>query len=174
MGQKPLLSFDPESKVVVVTWFWARSLRYSVLVRVAMAINFSHLWAAFSALITEKSKHIILKHCPFILCCDTVWVAAFPIRFLKFYISRRVQAYFWQEGIPQTGLILGTLHFLGYEDQMEGHLLTLWRQYWKENQAHYSDKTHSKTILTKSIHQLTKQIVSFVYINLKLLCLEWP
>lgn len=51
-----ILSFEPESNVVVVTWFWARSLRYSVLVRVAIAINFSHLWAAFSALITTNEE----------------------------------------------------------------------------------------------------------------------
>lgn len=36
-----------------------------------------------------------------------------------------ITAYFWQEEIQQTGLILETWHFLGYGDQMEGHLLIL-------------------------------------------------
>lgn len=41
---------------VLVTFFSARSFRYSWRVRVAMARNFSDLWAAFSALITLAKR----------------------------------------------------------------------------------------------------------------------
>ena len=51
-----LLSLELLSSVVEVTWFVARSLRYSVLVLVAIALNLSALWAAFSAFITKQMK----------------------------------------------------------------------------------------------------------------------
>lgn len=42
----------PVSSVVLVTKFVARSFRYSCLVLLAIALNFSDLWAAFSAFMT--------------------------------------------------------------------------------------------------------------------------
>lgn len=50
----PLIPFPlaPVSSVVLVTKFVARSFRYSCLVLLAIALNFSDLWAAFSAFMT--------------------------------------------------------------------------------------------------------------------------
>ena len=48
------LSFEPESRALLVEKLVARSLRYSCLVRCAIVRNFSDLWAAFSALMTER------------------------------------------------------------------------------------------------------------------------
>lgn len=49
-------NFPAGSTGVVVTWRSAKSLRYSCRVRVAMAPNFSDLWAAFSALMTLANR----------------------------------------------------------------------------------------------------------------------
>lgn len=46
-----ILSFELEFNVVVVIWFWVRFLRYSVLVRVVIVINFLYLWVVFLVLI---------------------------------------------------------------------------------------------------------------------------
>lgn len=113
-----------------MTWFWARSLRYSVLVRVAIAMNFSHLWAAFSALITAnvEKKSNYVRH----LISQFVILTCLLELFGFFVKQGEITAYFWQEEILQTGLILETWHSLGYGDQMEGHLLILWQQYCRE------------------------------------------
>lgn len=50
------LNFTEESTVAVVTKFSAKSFKYSCLVLVAIARNFSDLCAAFSALITLASR----------------------------------------------------------------------------------------------------------------------
>lgn len=50
------LNFAEVSTVAVVTKFSARSFKYSCLVRVAIARNFSDLWAAFSALMTFAKR----------------------------------------------------------------------------------------------------------------------
>ena len=60
-----LPNFEPESKEDVVTKLVARSFRYSWRVRIAIAVNFSDLCTAFSALmaatinghITETIQH---------------------------------------------------------------------------------------------------------------------
>ena len=49
-----LPNFVPESMVVVVTLLMARSFRYSPLVLIAIEVNLSDLWTAFSALITVE------------------------------------------------------------------------------------------------------------------------
>lgn len=50
------LNLTAESIVAVLTKFSARSFRYSCRVRVAMALNFSDLCAAFSPLMTLASR----------------------------------------------------------------------------------------------------------------------